>query len=44
MSDVATSRVRQLAAVLAAGLVVGAILTFFNVSLMALIFKGELRP
>ena len=44
MSDVATSRVRQFAAVLAAGLVVGAILTFFNVSLMALIFKGELRP
>ena len=44
MPDVATSRVRQLVTVLTAGLVVGAILTFFNVSLTALIFKGELKP
>jgi SulP family sulfate permease len=44
MSDQTSSRVRQVATVLTAGLVVGAILTFFNVSLIALVFKEELKP
>lgn len=44
MSDRTSSRVRQVATVLTAGLVVGAILTFFNVSLTALICQGVLKP